>query len=154
MQTKASVQHHLLFSHAHTMVLTTSNSGDFSNASNFKSAVQSAIDPRTGTLSCGIVVGQLDSNWGKGPFDQLTLNYTSGASENFDNISTSWRWNIPHYNLKTQTLTTENGRTFLLTHRADGTWGFRYHKLKDAVLLGSPQTGLILTLKIGIRDYF
>ena len=38
--------------------------------------------------------------------------------------------------------------------KADGTWGLRYHKIKDIVLTGSPQTGLIVTLKTGVREYF
>ena len=126
----------------------------FSNANNFKSALQSAIDPRTGTLSCAIVVGQLNSNWSKGPFYQLALHYTGGTSENFDGIGNGWQWNLPHYNLKTHTLTTRRGRTFLLIQKADGLWKFRYHKLKDAVITGSPHTGWILTLKTGIREYF
>ena len=153
-QAKAAVQHKALYKHAKTLLLARSNSGQFSNANNFKSAMQSSVDPRTGTLSCSMVVGQLHSNWGKGPFYKLALSYTSGSSANPDGVGHGWQWNLSHYNVNTHSLTTDQGRTFLLVKKADGTWGLRYHKIKDIVLTGSPQTGLIVTLKTGVREYF
>ena len=133
LQNKTKVHQHTL-KHKNSALFSPSHSNPnpnpFSNANNFKSALQSTVDPRTGTLSCAMVVGQLNSNWSKGPFYKLTLHYTGSASKNSDGIGNGWQWNLPHYNLKTHTLTTRRGRTFLLIQKADGTWKFRYHKLK------------------------
>ena len=100
-QANAAVQHKALYKHAKTLLLARSHSGQFSNANNFKSAMQSSVDPRTGTLSCSMVVGQLHSNWSKGPFYKLALSYTSGSSANPDGIGNGWQWNLSHYNVNT-----------------------------------------------------
>ena len=129
----------------------TDASGLFSNAFNFKGYWGSKIDPRTGNLSTYVRVGSMIGNDNHGPNFSLILSYDSGSRANYDGLGIGWSWNITHFNSQTNTLVTSNGKSYVL-ESVDGKWVPKYHKLKDIIISGTPNTNLVITYKGGYRE--
>ncbi len=123
----------------------------WSNAFNFRKTADTATDPRTGILSFHAKAGNLLSNSGHGPDIDLEIGYSSIAKANPDGLGYGWSWNLTHFNLQTNQLTTSTGQSFHLKQH-NGQWYPLYHKLQDIHISGNKKTHFTITYANGLRE--
>ncbi|MCY4177368.1 MAG: hypothetical protein OXD32_02585, partial [Endozoicomonadaceae bacterium] len=134
--------------------LATENSHElslWSNAFNFKKTIDTQTDPRTGMLSAHIKVGSLLSNEGHGPDIDLEANYNSGTTADPDGLGYGWSWNLTHFNLESNHLTTSTGQNFYLK-KSQNRWFPLYHKLQDIRIDGDKESAFMITYVNGLRE--
>ena len=124
----------------------------WSNAFNFRKTADTATDPRTGILSFHAKAGNLLSNSGHGPNIDLEISYSSIAGTDPDGLGYGWSWNLTHFDLQTNQLTTSTGQSFHLQQKNDGQWYPLYHKLQDIHISGDKKTHFIITYANGLRE--
>ncbi len=124
----------------------------WSNAFNFTKDWGVHVDPRTGILSTYIKAGNLLSNTGHGPDITLNAGYSSNSMANPDGLGEGWSWNLTHFNLATNQLTTSTGQFFYLQKINHSHWIPMYHKLKDILISGSKNTHFTVTYANGLRE--
>ncbi|MCY4330356.1 MAG: hypothetical protein OXC48_09815, partial [Endozoicomonadaceae bacterium] len=124
----------------------------WSDAFNFDKTWNTQTDPRTGILTVFIKVGSMISNLGHGPDIALKINYSSGSTANPDALGAGWSWNLTHFNVRANQLTTSTGQSFHLQREADNKWKPLYHKLKDIDIRNNTRNGLIITYANGLRE--
>ncbi len=128
------------------------NNSVWSNAFNFNKLLGSEVDPQTGTLFVFFKAGSLRGNLGHGPNINLKLNYYSNTIGDPDGIGYGWSWNLTHFNLTTNQLTTAYGQRFYLENYGKNNWEPRYHKLKDINITGDKSTNFVISYANGIRE--
>ncbi|MCY4328825.1 MAG: hypothetical protein OXC48_01885, partial [Endozoicomonadaceae bacterium] len=126
--------------------------GFWSNAFNFRKTADAATDPRTGILSFHAKAGSLLSNSGHGPDIDLEVGYNSIATANPDGLGYGWSWNLTHFNLQTNQLTTSTGQSFHLQPDDNNRWYPLYHKLHDIDISGNKKTHFTITYTNGLRE--
>ncbi|MCY4329980.1 MAG: hypothetical protein OXC48_07890, partial [Endozoicomonadaceae bacterium] len=124
----------------------------WSNAFNFQKSWGTTVDPRTGTLIVHFKVGSLLSNIGHGPDINLQINYNSNAFADPDKVGRGWSWNLTHFDLITNQLTTANGQIFWLHQTVKGHWNPLYHKLHDIKIDGDKNRYFTITYANGLRE--
>ncbi|MCY4330176.1 MAG: hypothetical protein OXC48_08890 [Endozoicomonadaceae bacterium] len=124
----------------------------WSNAFNFQKSWGTQVDPRTGTLTTYTKVGSMISNFGHGPNIDLEVNYNSNSLADPDHLGQGWSWNLTHFNLINNQLSTSQGKRFNLQCNKSGQWLPRYHKLKDIQIDGSKSTHFVITYANGLRE--
>ena len=124
----------------------------WSNAFNFNKLLGSEVDPQTGTFFAFFKAGSLRGNLGHGPNINLKLNYHSNTIGDPDGIGYGWSWNLTHFNLITNQLTTAYGQSFYLENHGKNNWEPRYHKLKDMKITGDKNTHFVISYANGIRE--
>ena len=124
----------------------------WSNAFNFQKSWGTQVDPRTGTLAAYTKVGSMVSNLGHGPNIDLEVIYNSNSLADPDNLGQGWSWNLTHFNLLNNQLSTSQGKVFNLKQDKNGQWVPRYHKLKDIQIEGSKATHFVITYANGLRE--
>ncbi len=112
----------------------------------------SEVDPQTGTFFAFFKAGTLRGNLGHGPNINLKLNYHSNTRGDPDGIGYGWSWNLTHFNLTTNQLTTAYGQSFYLENHGKNNWEPRYHKLKDIKITGDKGTNFVISYANGIRE--
>ncbi len=128
------------------------NKEPWSDAFNFDKAWGTQTDLRTGMLTTFIKVGSMISNLGHGPDINLKVSYSSVSRANPDNLGSGWSWNLTHFNLHTNQLTTRKGENFYLQKDIDGQWKPLYHKLRDIDIRNDKDNSLIITYADGLRE--
>ena len=128
------------------------NEKPWSNAFNFKKSLETTVDPRTGILMVHLKVGGLLSNIGHGPNINLQINYNSNTFSDPDGIGRGWSWNLTHFNLKTDQLTTSGGQSFWLHRTRKNHWQPLYHKLYDIKINGDKSEYFTITYANGLRE--
>ncbi|MCY4330478.1 MAG: hypothetical protein OXC48_10445, partial [Endozoicomonadaceae bacterium] len=129
-----------------------SSSSPWSNAFNFQKVAGTQIDPRTGIFTAYIKTGSLISNLDHGPNINLQVNYNSNSMADPDGLGRGWSWNLTHFNLVNNQLTTSQGQSFNLQKDNMGNWWPRYHKLKDIQITGSKRDYFTITYINGLRE--
>ena len=124
----------------------------WSNAFNFNKLLGSEVDPQTGNFFAFFKAGTLRGNLGHGPNINLKLNYHSNTKGDPDGIGYGWSWNLTHFNLTTNQLTTAYGQSFYLENHGKNNWEPRYHKLKDIKITGDKSTNFVISYANGIRE--
>ncbi len=124
----------------------------WSNAFNFNKLLGSEVDPQTGVFSVFFKAGNLLGNLGHGPNIDLKLNYHSNTRGDPDGIGYGWSWNLTHFNLTTNQLTTAYGQSFYLENHGKNNWEPRYHKLKDINITGDKSNHFVISYANGIRE--
>lgn len=92
----------------------TATSSVSSNALNFTSAVQSAVDPRTGLYGFGITLPEIQTNDLRGPGFGPTLTY-SALSTSDSGYGYGWDVALSQYAIGTEILSLSSGETFKVT---------------------------------------
>ncbi len=124
----------------------------WSNAFNFNKLLGSEVDPQTGVFSVFFKAGNLRGNLGHGPNIDLKLNYHSNTRVDPDGIGYGWSWNLTHFNLTTNQLTTAYGQRFYLENHGKNNWKPRYHKLKDIKITGDKSSHFVISYANGIKE--
>ncbi|MCY4328702.1 MAG: hypothetical protein OXC48_01240 [Endozoicomonadaceae bacterium] len=131
---------------------TQDKSSPWSNAFNFHKSWSTQVDSRTGSLSSRIRVGSMISNFDHGPNINLEINYSSSSLANTDHLGVGWSWNLTHFDLSTNQLSTSQGQAFNLQQQGNGKWLPHYHKLQDIQIDGNKDTHFTITYTNGLRE--
>ncbi|EMQ2878757.1 RHS repeat protein [Vibrio navarrensis] len=102
-----------------------------SNAYNFSEFISSGVDPRTGTYSFSINLGEFISHKNSGDRFNLHLNYNAGSSLDMG-FSRGWSVAISQFDRDNNTLSLTTGQNFKIQwNNAIEEYDIPYRKLKD-----------------------
>ena len=124
----------------------------WSNAFNFQKSWGTQVDPRTGILIAYVRAGSMISNLGHGPNIDLEVNYNSNSLADPDGLGRGWSFNLTHFNLVNNQLSTSQGKVYNLQQNSNGQWWPQYHKLKDIHISGSKSAGFVIIYANGLRE--
>ena len=150
----------------HLPVLSDGQSALPSNANNFHGMWNASVDPRTGSSSFSLAMGNILYAQGQAKYS-LSLSYVGGSSAlgaDFFGLGPHWSWNIGTEHASTsevaghltRDINTGSGYSFTMESDRDKhgntVWHPLRHKLKDVIITGKPEDWTI-SMSNGIREH-
>lgn len=126
----------------------------YSNAYNFSSFISSGVDPRTGSYSLSIKLGEFLSHKTSGPLFDLLLVYNAATAQD-TGFGRGWGLSLSRFNKSTNVLSLATGQTFELDWNSEqNEYDIPYRKLKDIKVsyLNNPKE-VKVTYKDGRQDF-